>query len=82
MFTVYGVYLIPENRMIYVGQTNRDPHVRYHEHVCYDAGFKEVVNKYGYDSCLVYVLQENIQTREEAFELEAYYTEHLSLIHI
>lgn len=72
-YTVYGLFFIPEEQMIYIGITNRSPYVAYHEYTCNNSEIKAIVQKYGYDSIRVDVLESNIIDINLANELKKDY---------
>lgn len=74
IYKIYRIYLIPENnRVVYVGMTSKHPAVRLYSLMKDNSTFVECVTKYG-NNCFGYDIIETVDTKEKAFEREAYWT--------
>lgn len=73
-YKIYYIYLKPENnKVVYVGMTAKHPAVRLYR-LCHDnKEFMQLKEKYGPD-CFGYKIIEFVETKEEAFLREAYWT--------
>lgn len=74
-YNVYALYLIPEDRVVYVGSTDRNPLMRYYEHTISTPEIRLLSEQYGYDSFMIYTLAET-DDLQEAYEQEEYYTKY------
>lgn len=73
-YKIYYLYLKPENnRVVYVGMTSKHPAVRLYRLSHDNQQFVQLIEKYGPD-CLGYKIIEFVETKEEAFIREAYWT--------
>lgn len=73
MYTVYGLFLIPENRMIYIGATTRNPYVALAEYCTTNDKIKEIVTKYGFDAIRIDILDTNVENYNIACEMKESY---------
>lgn len=78
LYSVYSIYLIPEDRVIYVGVTSRDPHKVFYEYTCNHDDFRELNEKYGYDAFRLDLLAEGLENETEAYNIKEYYTKFYS----
>ena len=73
-YKIYRIYLIPENdRVVYIGMTSKHPGVRLYNLCGCNQAFKDTIAKYG-PNCFRYDIIETANSKEEAFEKEAYWT--------
>ena len=73
-YKIYYIYLRPENnRVVYVGMTSKHPAVRLYQLSHDNKEFMQLKEKYGPD-CLDYKIIEFVDTKEEAFIREVYWT--------
>ena len=74
MYSVYSVYFVPENRVIYIGLTSRDPYAAIYESTRNNNVLRQLVDEYGYDSLQVNILVNNIEDEDKAYNVKEYYT--------
>lgn len=75
-YKIYYIYLKPENnKVVYVGMTSKHPAVKLYQLGHDNQQFIQLKQKYGPD-CLGCKIIEFVDTKEEAFIREAYWTEY------
>lgn len=81
MYKIYGIVYVPENRIIYVGQTNSDIEFRFATHIYhsymkgrgYNRKLPMFIREHQIHDFNIIIIENNIETLDEAYKKEQYW---------
>lgn len=84
MYKIYGIIYLPEQRIVYVGQTQEDVQYRfiihlYHSYLkgrAYNRKISQFIRNCKVHDLDILILEDNIETLEKAYEREQYWINH------